>query len=60
MSTPIEKTELYDALRAQGMHEAEAYNAILDARRAVLHEGADPEEILYDFGLEPDFVFDLI
>ena len=25
-----------------------------------IHDGADPEELLYDVGLEPDYVFDLL
>jgi anthranilate phosphoribosyltransferase len=25
-----------------------------------MHEGEDPEELLYEIGLEPDYVFDLI
>lgn len=25
-----------------------------------VNEGADPEEVLYDYGLEPDYVIDLI
>lgn len=39
----------------------EAAEAIAYARHLVYNEGADPEEVLQDeFGLEPDYVFDLI
>lgn len=25
-----------------------------------MHEGEDPEELLYEIGLEPDYLFDLL
>lgn len=28
--------------------------------RTQVWNGANPEELLYDFGLEPDYVFDLL
>lgn len=38
----------------------EAIDALTEAREMV-DEGMDPEEVLYDqFGLEPDYLFDLI
>lgn len=47
-------------MRRDGLTEEEAYELINEARNRVL-EGEDPEEILYEeFGLEPDFVFDLL
>lgn len=43
-----------------GMSLSEAKEAIQEARQRIA-EGEDPEEILYEeFGLEPDYVFDLI
>ena len=40
--------------------DEEATEMIADARRRA-YEGEDPEEILYgDFGLEPDYIFDLL
>ena len=43
-----------------GMLAEDAQELIDEAREAVAN-GADPEEILYqDFGLEPDYIFDLI
>jgi len=42
------------------MTEAEADAAIAEARREV-REGADPDDVLQDsFGLEPDYVFDIV
>lgn len=47
-------------MRRDELSEAEAREQIEDARQRVL-DGEDPEEILYDeFGLEPDFIFDLM
>jgi hypothetical protein len=41
--------------------QAEAADAIAEARRRIYEDGEDPEEVLYEeFGLEPDYVFDLI
>lgn len=38
----------------------DAESQVAEARERVMN-GADPEEILYeDFGLEPDYIFDLI
>ena len=39
--------------------KAEAIDQIRDMRAQVL-DGADPEELLYDIGLEPDYIFDLL
>lgn len=42
------------------LHEDDAEEMIADARRRV-YAGEDPEEILLDeFGLEPDYIFDLL
>lgn len=38
--------------------EAEAYDLIDELREAV-DNGENPEELLHDLGLEPDYVFDL-
>ena len=47
-------------MRRDGMERDEAEDLLQDARAAV-EEGEDPEEVLADwFGLEPDYVFDLL
>lgn len=33
---------------------------IINEMRQRVYEGENPEEILYEIGLEPDYVFDLI
>ena len=39
----------------------EADDLIAEARRMILEDGEDPEEVLYEeFGLEPDYIFDLL
>lgn len=53
-------SELRAALLAQNDgDEAAADEAIADMVDQC-HDGIDPEEVLYDYGLEPDYVFDLI
>lgn len=47
-------------MRRDGMERDDAEDLLQDARAAV-EDGEDPEEILADwFGLEPDYVFDLL
>lgn len=47
-------------MRRDGLSEVEAEDLIADARARV-EDGEDPEEVLEDeFGLEPDYVFDLL
>jgi hypothetical protein len=47
-------------MRRDGMTEEEAKEYIAEAKQMVA-EGASPEEILhYEFGLEPDYMFDLM
>ena len=47
-------------MRRNKMERDEVENLLQDARAAV-EDGEDPEEILADwFGLEPDYVYDLL
>jgi hypothetical protein len=47
-------------MNRDGLTSDEANAMIAEAKERVL-EGEDPEEILYsDFGLEPDYLFDLL
>jgi hypothetical protein len=47
-------------MERDGMTEQEALEAIAYAKELVA-KGADPEEVLEgEFGLEPDYVFDLL
>ena len=48
-------------VRRDGMTSDEANEEIAFARNLVLEEGEDPEDVLLDmFGLEPDYIFDLL
>ena len=62
MKTKIRLTELHRVLMRRDGMTAEAVDEwIKAAQRAVLEDGEDPEDILHDeFGLEPDYVFDLL
>jgi len=47
-------------MRRDGLSAAEADEMIAEAKERV-YEGEDPEEVLAEeFGLEPDYIFDLI
>jgi hypothetical protein len=50
---------LLEALIAKGYPREEANDIIVEMRSRV-EDGEDPEEILFDEGLEPDYVFDLL
>lgn len=57
-------TESYKILpvlmRRDGMSRAEAQELIAEAKERVM-AGEDPEEVLAEeFGLEPDYIFDLL
>lgn len=57
---PRHHTELESILMSRdGLTAEEAYAELLSAREEV-ENGADPEDVLFDLGLEPDYVFDLI
>ncbi len=52
--------ELVQALMSsEGYSEKEAEEVRKEMRERIA-EGEDPEEVLFDWGLEPDYVFDLI
>ncbi len=55
----MENLDLFRALINQGHDKSEAIEIIQDMRAEVL-EGADPEELLWDYGLEPDYIFDVL
>ena len=60
MKNPPLETLKEILIRRDGMTEAEADELIQEVR-ALVEDGADPEEILlFEFGLEPDYIFDLI
>ena len=46
-------------LAREGYSKSEAIEWIKEARQSV-KEGTDPEEILYEIGLEPDLIWGLI
>lgn len=48
-------------MRRDNLSKQDALEAIEEARNRVLMDGDDPEEVLAEeFGLEPDYLFDLI
>ncbi len=49
---------LFEALVNQGNSALEARNIISEMRERMM-QGDDPEELLYEQGLEPDYVMDL-
>jgi len=60
-TTNRKPTEIESILmRRDGMSADDARQALADARQCVL-DGDDPSDVLQDeFGLEPDYVFDLL
>jgi len=52
-------SDLEKALRNQGYGKGETDEIILEMQNRVF-EGENPEEVLEEYGLEPDYIFDLI
>jgi hypothetical protein len=52
-------SELLSALTSQGNSHTEAIEIIADMQVRV-HYGENPEEVLYEYGLEPDYIFEII
>jgi hypothetical protein len=46
-------------MKRDNLSKAEALAQIEEMQQAVL-DGENPEELLYDIGLEPDYVFDIL
>jgi len=44
--------------RRDGMSESEAQEVLADLQTR-MWEGEDPEDLLFEIGLEPDYLFDL-
>ena len=57
----IRKTDLFKAMQECGNYSDDDHivEVILELRDEVL-AGGDPEELLYDEGFEPDYVFDIL
>jgi hypothetical protein len=51
--------ELLNALVANGYDTNEALEVINEMRQRVM-DGEDPEEILFEEGLEPDYIMDIL
>ena len=47
-------------MKGQDLSASEAAEVIAEMKRRVYEDGADPEEVLYEEGLEPDYIYDLI
>lgn len=46
-------------MRRDGMTRDEARDAINEMRQRVM-DGEDPEELLHEIGLEPDYIWDIL
>lgn len=55
----MKKNSLYKTLEKQG-HDEETIIEIIEEMVTSLEEGEYPEDVLFDNGLEPDYILDLI
>jgi hypothetical protein len=51
---------LLKALMNNDYSKEEALEEIASMRERILTDGEDPDEVLYEYGLEPDYVMDLL
>lgn len=47
-------------MRRDGLSEEEAKATLKEMRVMVIEEGEDPDEVLLEYGFEPDYIFDLL
>lgn len=47
-------------MSSQDISREEAMEILREMRNRVLYDEEDPEEVLREYGLEPDYVFDII
>ena len=55
----MKKTELQKILINNGYDEDEFKDVIEEMRERIL-EGEDADEVLYEYGLEPDYIMDIV
>jgi len=61
VKTKIQLTELHRVLMRRDEMSAEEADEMIQEARERVEVGEDPEDILYEeFGVEPDYVFDLL
>lgn len=53
-------SELLEALMESGEYNLFEAKELFRQMQSRVQDGEDPEEVLYDEGLEPDYVLDLI
>lgn len=53
-------SELKNVLMSRDDMSSEEADGFIEEMRLRVSEGEDPEEVLRDIGLEPDYVFDII
>lgn len=53
-------SELIEVLMHRDGITKEEAEACVREMQADVESGGDPEEVLYDYGLEPDYIFDLL
>lgn len=60
MATAIVCTALFKAMMTSGRYSQDEAIETISDMRAMVGEGADPEELLQDEGFEPDYIFDIL
>lgn len=60
METPTMNGIVQVLMFRDEMSEELANEVLLDARKRVWDNHEDPGDVLYDLGLEPDYIWDLI
>jgi polyhydroxyalkanoate synthesis regulator phasin len=53
-------SELLDALIEGGDYTPTEAREVVRDMKARVQEGESPEEVLYDEGLEPDYIYDIL
>lgn len=53
-------TDLHKAIMSRDSVTAEEADVLVQELREMVIHGEDPEEVLFDEGFEPDYIFDIL
>lgn len=60
LSEDLQMSELVEIFMRRDELTCEEATELVNEMRERVHDGENPEEVLYDEGLEPDYIFELI
>ena len=56
----MKKTQLHEAIMNRDSVSLEEADELVQELKDKVNEGEDPEEVLFNEGFEPDYIFDIL